>query len=264
MLYKLENKISKGWLSVVLVAMLSGCAAQQAQNLSAVTPEQSDARTRAAIHTELGASYYGRAQYAVALEELHEAIRSDPSYAAAYSVLGLVHMELREDDVAVRNFEQSLRLSPNDSDTNNNYGWFLCQRNRIDESIKYFMLAVKNPLFATPDKSYVNAGVCLQKKNDLAGAEDMLGKALRIQPKNAQALYNMGNLSYTRGQFVEAKFYVTQLAQAAQDNAESLWLGLRVVRKLGEKNAETTYALQLKRKFPNSIQTQLLLSGRYE
>ena len=110
----------------------------------------------------------------------------------------------------------------------------------------------------------MNAGLCLQKKNDLAGAEDMFGKALKIQPKNASALYNMGNLSYTRGQFVEAKFYVTQLAQAAQDNAESLWLGLRVARKLGEKNAETTYALQLKRKFPNSIQTQLLLSGRYE
>jgi len=258
-----ENKVKTGWLSVMLAGLLAGCAGPQAQVPSA-TPDLTDARSRAAIHTELGASYYGRGQYAVALEELREAIRSDPGYASAYSVLGLVHMELREDDVAVRNFEQALKLSPNDSDTNNNYGWFLCQRNRIDESIKYFMVAVKNPLYPTPDRSYVNAGLCLLKKNDLAGAEDMFNKAFRVQPRNPQALYNLGSLSYGRGQLMEAKSYLAQLAQVSQDTAESLWLGLRVARKLGEKNDETTYALQLKRKFPNSIQAQMLMSGRYE
>lgn len=259
----LENKVKIGLLSVMFIALLAGCASPQTQ-IPSVAPEQTDARSRAAIHTELGASYYSSGQYAVALEELHEALRSDPNYATAYSVLGLVHMELREDDVAVRNFEQSLRLSPNDSDTNNNYGWFLCQRNRIDESIKYFMTAIKNPLFSTPDRSYVNAGLCLLKKNDLAGAEDMFNKAIRAQPRNPQALYNLANLSYTHGQLMEAKAYLAQLAQVSQDTAESLWLGLKVARKLGEKNAETTYALQLKRKFPNSIQAQMLMSGRYE
>ena len=50
----------------------------------------------------------------------------------------------------------------------------------------------------------------------------------------------------------------------AQDSAESLWLGLRIERKLGNKTAEASYALQLKRKFPDSPQTQALLSERYE
>ena len=260
----LENKVKIGLSAVMFSVVLYGCAAAPQAPIPSVAQEQTDSRNRAAIHTELGASYYARGQYAVALEELNEAIRVDSSYATAYSVLGLVYMELREDDVAVRNFEQALRLSPNDSETNNNYGWFLCQRNRIDESVKYFMVAVQNPLYATPDRSYVNAGQCLLKKNDLAGAEDMFNKALRVQPRNPQALYNMGNLSYTRGQLIEAKSYLAQLAQVSQDTAESLWLGLRVARKLGEKNAETTYALQLKRKFPNSVQAQMLMSGRYE
>lgn len=260
----LANKVKTGLLSVVLATLLAGCAAGTQFQETPATPKMTDARSRAAIHTELGSSYYNSGQYAVALEELHEALRADPDYAPAYSVLGLVHMELREDAVAVRNFEQALKLSPNDSETNNNYGWFLCQRSRIDESIKYFMAAIKNPLYATPDRSYVNAGLCLLKKNDLAGAEDMFNKAIRVQPRNPQALYNLGNLNYTRGQLMEAKTYLAQLAQVSQDTAESLWLGLRVARQLGDKNAETTYALQLKRKFPNSIQAQMLMSGRYE
>ena len=216
------------------------------------------------IHAELGANYYSRGQYGVALAELREAISSDSSYAASYNILGLVHMELHEDDLAVQSFEKALSLSPNDSDAHNNYGWFLCQRNRIDESIKHFMSAVKNPLYQTPEKSYLNAGLCLIKKKDEAGAEDFFNKVIKLQPQNSQALYELANISYSRRQYIEAKAYLSRLTQNLQDSAEALWLGLRVARKLGDSNAESSYGLQLRRKFPSSPQTQALMSGHYE
>ena len=258
---KTEGGRIKSFAIAALLFLLSGCAGQQAQPK---TPEQVDARGRAVIHAELGANYYSRGQYGVAIAELNEAIGSDPSYGASYNILGLVHMELHEDDLAVQNFEKALNLNPNDSDAHNNYGWFLCQRNRVNESIKHFISAVKNPLYQTPEKSYLNAGLCLAKNKDMAGAEDFFIKVIKRQPQNAQALYELANISYSRGQYIEAKAYLSQFSQDLQESAESLWLSLRVARKLGDRNAESSYGLQLRRKFPSSPQAQALMSGHYE
>jgi type IV pilus assembly protein PilF len=46
--------------------------------------------------------------------------------------------------------------------------------------------------------------------------------------------------------------------------AESLWLALRVERKLGERVAETGYANQLRRRFSGSREYQLLQRGEYD
>jgi type IV pilus assembly protein PilF len=43
-----------------------------------------------------------------------------------------------------------------------------------------------------------------------------------------------------------------------------LWLWLRVERKLGDRNAEASYAAQLRRSFPDSKEASALLAGRYE
>ncbi|MDP1952393.1 MAG: tetratricopeptide repeat protein, partial [Betaproteobacteria bacterium] len=130
--------LKPGFLLAALLACgaLAGCAqtplssGAQSQSDSVdtgtLTGEVGDPRNRARIHTELGSAYFERGNLGVALEELRIAIGADPNYAQAYNVLGLVHMDLRENDVAQRHFERALALSPNDPDINNNYGWFLC------------------------------------------------------------------------------------------------------------------------------------------
>ena len=104
-------------------------------------------------------------QYSVALDELKFALSMDSRYAPAYGVRGLVHMSLLEDNKAEEDFERSLDLDASDSGTRNNYGWFLCQRGREKESMAQFMEAMKNPLYATPEKAYLNAGICVQKNS---------------------------------------------------------------------------------------------------
>ena len=132
------------------------------------------AQQSAKIHTELAAEYYSRGQFVVALEEVTEALRSDSKYAPAYNVLGLIYMDLREDRLAQKNFEQALKIAPNDSEAHNNYGWFLCRRRpeRVDQAVRYFMGTLKNPLYSTPEKPYNNAGVCMLSRGDYKSAED--------------------------------------------------------------------------------------------
>lgn len=247
----------KRWLMVVLIG-LAGCAEQQAQPYSA---GETNARERARVHTELGAGYFAQNQMAIALEEFTEAIRIDSNYAMAYNGLGLVYGALREDAKADSNFKRALQIEPNNSESRNNYGSFLCSRNRIDESIVQFTEAVKNPLYATPGVAYMNAGICALKKKDEKSAENYLEKALQAQPLLQTAAYQLATIQFNRGQVGIAR---NTLKNALVNNPgpETLWLGIRIERILGDRDAEASYALLLRKKYPNSEQTKALLSGQ--
>jgi len=164
-----------------------------------VVGEPGDPRNRAKVHAELAALYYSRGSMAIALEELRIAAAADANYPLTYSLFGLVYMELREHQLAQANFERGLRLSPTDPDINHNYGWFLCQTGRENESIKYFMQAVRNPLYPAPWRSYSAAGVCSLRKNNLKEAEDFFQRALRQEPDDPASLLQLGQIRYRQG-----------------------------------------------------------------
>lgn len=229
------------------------------------SPQNADARTRADIHTRLGAGYYELRNFSVALEELNEALKAEPGYGPAHNMLGLVYMELRENALAEQSFERALGANGMDSDAHNNYGWFLCQQKRHEEGIKHFMAAIKNPLYDTPEKSYVNAGVCARQRGDDATALQYFERAVSIQPAQSQALYQLADMAFRRGQVPDAKTYLARLGKTGSAfGAEALWLGLRIERRLGDREAEANYGLQLRKNFPDSRETQALLNRQYE
>jgi type IV pilus assembly protein PilF len=132
------------------------------------------------------------------------------------------------------------------------------------EAIKYFLAALSNPLYTTPDRSYVNAGVCTRRQGDIAAAEGYFLQALKARPTQPQALYQLADIAYARGDATRAKDYLMILEKVAAPGPEVLWLWLRVERKLGDRHAEASYAAQLRRSFPNSKEASALLAGRYE
>jgi type IV pilus assembly protein PilF len=245
-------------LTVFLLLLgFAGCVSQPSVDYSRL-------QARAKVHTELAALYYERAKLGVALDELRLALKADADYAPAYSVRGLVHMALREDKEAEEDFEHSLQLDSVNSEAHNNYGWFLCQRGRERESVKQFLAALKNPLYTTPEKAYLNAGICSKKAGVLKDAEEFLGKALLLQPDMPEAQLGMAEIDFSKGNFAAAKANFTRFAQGASADltAENLWLAVRIERKLADKNAEESYALQLRKHFPDARETQLMMQGQ--
>ncbi len=226
--------------------------------------EIGEPRNRARLHTELAAEYYSRGNMGVALEELRAATAADSSYAPAYGLFGLVYMELRENQLAEQNFERGLRLAPNDGDINHNYGWFLCQTKREPQSIKYFMQAVRNPLYPAPWRSWSAAGVCTMRTNNLKDAEDFFQRALKLEPEEPQALLQLAQIRYRQGSMEQARRLVSRYNKRGEPSAESLWLALRIERKLGEYVAERSYANQLRRRYPGSPEYQALRRGQFD
>lgn len=219
---------------------------------------------RAKIHTELGAQYFGAGQIGVALEEFTIALAAERRYVPAHYMMGLVYMELKDDAQAEQYFKRALELDSENSEAHNNYGWFLCQRGRIEPSIKEFMAALKNPLYETPDKPYVNAGICTLKRQDDKGAEEFFLKALKLNPKQPQALLALADLYYRANDLPNARAQILPYMKSHAPTAEALWLGVRIERKLNDKNSEESYAQILRQRFPLSKEAQALATGRYE
>lgn len=218
----------------------------------------------AKTHTELGILYLQSGNLAVAMEEARLAVLIDPAYAPGHDLMGLVHMVLNEIPQAKVSFERAIQLAPGDPVIANDYGWFLCQNGQAKESFKYFEAAYRNPLYKTPTRPLTNAGLCyLQIKEDKQ-AEDNFRRALMVDGSNVQAMFHLSSLAYKRGDFYNAKNILGELHRLSDPNAESLWLGLRIERKLGDRPAEASYAAQLRRKFSGTPEYQALQQGNFE
>lgn len=242
------------FLMLVLAIILQACTTQP-ENFNDKPKE------RAQAHADLGAVYLQQGRLDVALEEFSLASKIEPSYAAAYNGLGLVQAALGQDAVAELNFKKAVQLEPLNSEAHNNYGSFLCARNRLDESIKEFMAALKNPLYATPVMAYTNAAVCSLRKNDSVQAEGYLLRALQLDPLASVAAYQLAAIQFKRKDALAAK-KTLQAALSSKASADMLWLAIQIERALGDTNLEASYALELRKNYPESEQTQLLQGVR--
>lgn len=245
-------------MSRLIVVFLSGMILAGCGTTSGREKSTESAR----VHTELAGLYYERAQYGVALEETTLALEADPKYSQAYGVRGLIHMALREDKQAEEDFRKGLRLDSTNAGMNNNFGWFLCQRGREKESIPHFMSALKDPLYRTPEVAYLNAGLCSRKAGNIQDAEEFLLKSLQSQPDMPPALIALAGLNFDKGEYASAKQYFTRFSERSRNlTAEQLWLAVRIHRRLRDRNSEASYGMQLRKRYPDAKETQMLMRG---
>ena len=256
--------------AVLAVALLAGCESkplkpelpqQQPQQMPLIKQEEATPRYKAELRTELAAGYFDRSQYNVALEELGEAIKFDPTYPQIYNVYGLVYAELGDERKAEENFRRGLELAPSDSEIRHNWGWYLCTHGKPRESIAEFETALRNPLYRTPETALINAGKCSAQAGDLAAADQYLRRALALKPGNPVAAYNLALLSYRGGRLDDARALMRLVMGQNPPPPEALYLGMCIERRLQDRQAEDSYVMQLKNRYPNSAETRAIATG---
>lgn len=259
-------------LMLAVVFVLGGCASAPGApaGSSAADRPMSDAApatpadARARVHVELGMAYFEVGRYDVALDEAKVALADSPAYAPAFHLLGLAYMYIEEYDAARENFERALRAAPGDPDFNNSYGWFLCTRGQEREGLERLALAARNPYYQYQARPLTNAGLCHLRLGDGAAAEAQFARALQADPQNARALYLLADTAYRGGRYEQARSHLIRLHQAHGPSAASAWLGLRTERRLGNADAEASYAAQLRSRFSGSEEHRLMNQGKFE
>ena len=243
---------------LLIASVLAGCATGAGSPVSGPSAEpmtesdEPEARKRARLRIELASGYFEQGKTTVALDEIKQAVAADPTFGPAYVLRGLVYMRLNDNRLAEESFQRALQLNPRDPDALHNYGWFQCRQGRHQQAIDLFARALANPTYGGQAKTLKLKGVCQINMGQLPEAEGTLARAYELDPADPVTAYNLANLIYRRGDDVKAQFYARRLNNSEMANAQSLWLGIRIERRLGERTAAEQLAQQLGRRFPQS------------
>ena len=91
---------------------------------------------------------------------------------------------------------------------------------------KLFAEVARNPLYQTPEVALVNAGVCVRGAGDLVDAERYFNRALAIRPNMPEAMLQLGNIAFDRGDAAQARDIVQRYLAVESADAGSAVAGL--------------------------------------
>lgn len=251
-----------------LALIISGCASssQPAAPGSDLLTESDEtlARKRARIRLELAVGYYNNGQTTIALDELKQSIAADPTLLEAHNLRGLIYMRLNDASLAEESFRKALQINPQASSVQHNFGWLLCQQGRMAESSRQFLAAISEPSYVDKAKSWMAMGVCQAKAGQRTEAEASLQRAYELDAGSPVTGYNLALVLFQRGEYVRAQFYIRRINNGDLANAESLWLGIKVERALGNRDAVAQLGAQLSKRFPQSKEVGLFERGAFD
>jgi type IV pilus assembly protein PilF len=277
---RISDSSSRPWPLVLLLllaalALFAGCAqnpgaapgggSSVSRTVEPLTEsDEPEARKRARIRLELAAGYFGQGQTNVALDEIKLSLAADPTYASAYMLRGLVYSRMNELPLAEESFRRAQQLSPRDPDVLHHYGLFACQQGRYAQAVDLFQQAMASPVYGGQAKTLMAKGVCQVRAGQFAEAEGSLARSYELDASNPITAYNLAALQFRRGENEKAQFTIRRLNNSDLANAETLWLGIKVERRVGNTEAMRQLAQQLGRRYPDSREWASYQRGAFD
>ena len=216
-------------------AVLVACSAGPAPLADLVTESDlPEAHRRASLRLDLASAYLQQGQTKVALDEVKQALRLAPELSAAWNLRGLVYAQLGDPVRAEASFERALALAPSEADSAHNHAWMLCRpphdgrRNARAQALLRQALAQSG--YAQVARSWLVLAQCQQQAGQLQQAADSLA----------------------------------QVARRPAGDAQTLWQGARLARKLDNEQLAAQLGGQLRERFGRSPERAAFEKGAWD
>ena len=144
-----------------------------------------------------------KGQDEAAIAQWKEALKLSPEDAKAHNNLGVALAGTGKFNEAIPHFEKVLEVNPGYAEAHNNLGVALAQTGRFDEAIVHYRKALElNPEYI---EVHNNIGTVLLQKGRLDEAIAHFQQVLEVNPDSAEAHYNLGDTYYySQGRIPEA------------------------------------------------------------
>jgi type IV pilus assembly protein PilF len=271
----LPRLAAAGFAGVAVAFLLGGCVntrttttsladnSSSTGNQVAAESDEANRKRRARLRLELAAGYFQQGQTNVALEEIQQALAIEPNNADAYNLRGLVYMRLENPGLAEDSFRRAVAIDPRDADARHNYGWLLCQQKRYGDAVQQFTGALAVPGYTDRAKTLMTQGVCQLQAGQRAEAERTLLQAYELDAGNPVVGFNLASLLAQREEWSRAQFYIRRVNNSPSASAETLWLGIKIERRLNNREAVAQLGGQLQRRFPQSKEAIAFERGNF-
>lgn len=192
-----------------------------------------------------------------------DTVAKRPANARAHCNLGNALLAAHQLAPAMSQFEEALRISPDDADTNLDLGVALVNLGRVDEALPRIQKALRaDP--ALPEAPF-DLGWLLGRAGRTAEALEQYGRAIALRPDYVDAHANMADLLLKSGRFLEAvPHYEKALAVGPPD--PDLYYNLAYARIRTGHAADAIWdyerALELRPDFPEARHNLELIAPR--
>ena len=243
----------------ILSTLLSGCVTKNYEN-NADTPRVENTSTNneiAMTRISLGMGYLNMGNTTQAKLNLEKAKRYAPRLTQVHTAFAQYFDVVDEPEQAIASFEYALSLDEDDADTLNNYGVFLCKRERYDESETILLKAIAVPSYLLVAQSYENLATCQLEDNKFEKAEMYLAKSISHSPGRSSSLLQMLRLQYAMGKYDESIQYLRRYEKSTRRfTPDALALAYKVYEKMHNQRIAKNYAGLLVKMFPNSYEAK--------
>ena len=241
----------RGSLIALVASSTIGCAGND--NITKPQPDRASE-----INLELGIQHFKKGNLSEAKDRIDRALEQNPRNAKAQAAAGLLYDRLGEARKADSHFDRAVSLDPKDPDIANNYAAFLCKGGHYAKGEKVALQAATNPLYKSPEIAYVNAGGCARGAGNMARAEENYRKAIAVQPRFANALYEMTEIKLAQKDYMSARGFYQRFMEQTRTSALTLWSCVRIERGLNNTPVANNCAQRLRNEYPSSSETRAL------
>jgi tetratricopeptide (TPR) repeat protein len=246
-----HRRVVLGGCSTIILVALIFCARAQTSywrnSESLWTHTLEITKNNDIAHTDLGLALLNQGRTGEAIRQYQETIRLKPDDAEAYYNLGNALISNGQTDEAISQYQKAIRLKPDDAEACYNLGNALINKGQTDEAISQYQKAIRlKPDFAL---AHDNLGVALFNKGQTDEAIKQYQEAIRFNPDNALAHYNLGIALGREGQIEEANSQFQEAIRLKPDYAEAhnyLGIGLLNQGQTDEAIRQFQEAIHLK------------------
>lgn len=233
-------------LILVLTSSVLSCAKQ-------LVGKGIDKSAAAKSHVSAALAYIEEGNSREALRHLQKAESFEEKSSELFHTYALMYSRESDYEQEGRYFKKALKADKKNAKVLNNYGAFLCRQGSHQKGLKLLQKASEDYSYSGRAEAFVNRGVCELSSEDKELAEKSFQQALRLSSRSLIPYIELAEIYYDKNEIKLSRMYYQQfINKVSSKSARSLWLGIRIENKLGDKNAMSSYALALKSLYPDS------------
>ncbi len=186
----------KAVLALVLVAALSSCGGKKA--------------VQAQAHFKLGVSYLSDGSLQPAFVEFQKAADLDPDNKEVQNAIGVVYLRLQDYRNSEEAFKRATNIDSDYSEAYNNLCFLYNTGRQWKKAVEQCKKALKNPIYATPEKAFYNMGQAYYRLGMHDEAIEAYNDALRRAPVFYMAYYGLALAHNAKGEYGQASTEITR------------------------------------------------------
>lgn len=248
---------------VILSIQLAACVTETTvvgsdRQIRPKVDQKEAARTRIA----LGINYLQRGDNAQAKFNLEKAKSLAPELAEVHNAMAYYYQQVAEFEAAEHSYKTAIDLEPNNADSYNNYGAFLCQRGKYQQAEQLLLQAISRPGYIRAADSYENIALCRLEQKDFVQAKAYLDLSIKHNASRPSALFNLASVNYAMADLAAAQVLLERMQSASQISPRSVLLGYQIAQEQQDYSRMQSAEQLLLTTYPQSQESLLLSQGK--